>query len=114
MSNDKIRTDGTVDVMVFHGKRMIGLGLFQEPLQAFVDDVTRIAQAEGRILEGITLFFADAQPEVNSALAIASAGRDAAPSEQELAHEARLARARRLLADIGHGGKESSEKKRRD
>ena len=100
MSNDKVMTAGTVEVMLFHGKRKMDRGLLQEPLQVFVYDVTRIAQAEGHILEGITMFFADAQPARHSKLGMASVDGNRDLSESDLAEEARLARARKLLGNI--------------
>ena len=100
MSKDEVIAGVTVELILVPGKS-VDPGLLEAPLQAFVTDVSRIARGAGQTLERVMLAFVDAQPEINSTLAIASAGINADPSEEELIHEARLARARKLLADIG-------------
>jgi hypothetical protein len=105
----------TVEVTLISG-RAVDPKLLEEPLQAFTDHVTRLMQGESHRLKHIYLAFADAQPEVNPAGAIAPVGRPE-PSDLELAQEARLARMRKLLADIEHGETDPDEierKNRRD
>ena len=104
MSNDPVigPAPGNVQVIIV-SEKSFDPTLLKERLRTFINDVASIAQAE---LGRIVLVFADSRCEV------VLCSDD--PSEEALAYETRLARARKLLADIGHGERDSGERKRRD